>query len=163
MKTRRCRKDGIIRLGNAYRRRLEHLIARNDVTARVRVRAQILLLSDLGWGRDAIVDAAGTSTSTISRVRHQYIKEGLEIALSERSRPGGQKKLSDRAVQQIVAIACSEPPTGYARWSVRLLTQEVERRGISEVPIGRECIRVLLRDHDLKPWREKNVVRSRAD
>ena len=163
MESRRRRKDGTVRLGKANRLKLEKLVASNDVTARVRVRAQILLLSDRGWDRGSIIEATGSSTSTVSRVRGQFIEDGLDSALTEKPRPGIQKKLSERQVQQVVAIACSEPPEGYARWSVRLLTEEVERRGLADVPIGRECIRLLLRDHDLKPWREKNVVCSQAD
>jgi len=61
--------------------------------------------------------------------------------------------------QCIVALACGPPPEGRARWTVRLLTEEVVKRKL--VPrVGRETIRVLLESHDLKPWREKNVVRG---
>jgi len=63
--------------------------------------------------------------------------------------------------QRIIAAACSPPPEGRARWTVRLLTEEAIRRKL--VPrVGRETIRVLLESHDLKPWREKNVVRGEA-
>ena len=105
------------------------------------------------------MEAAGTSTSTISRVRSQYIAEGLDEALSEKPRPGAARKLSDRQVQRIIAVACTDPPEGFARWSVRLLTEEVHRRGLVGAGVSRERIRLVLRDHDLKPWREKNVVR----
>jgi|SRR5450631_68048 len=61
--------------------------------------------------------------------------------------------------QRIVALACGPAPEGRARWTVRLLTEEVVKRKL--VPrVGRETIRVLLESHDLKPWREKNVVRG---
>jgi hypothetical protein len=60
-------------------------------------------------------------------------------------------------MQQLVALACTDPPTGFARWSVRLLTKEAVSKGI--VPkVGRERIRLVLREHGIKPWREKNVV-----
>jgi hypothetical protein len=63
--------------------------------------------------------------------------------------------------QQVVALVCSSPPEGFARWTVRLLAQEAVSRKI--VPsIGREAIRMLLQRHDLRPWREKNVVRRQA-
>jgi hypothetical protein len=56
-------------------------------------------------------------------------------------------------------MVCSEPPEGCARWTVRLIAQEAVKRRL--VPkVGRETIRVLLESHDLKPWREKNVVRG---
>jgi hypothetical protein len=56
-------------------------------------------------------------------------------------------------------MACSAPPPGVARWTVRLIAQEAVKRRV--VPrVGRETMRVLLQSHDLKPWREKNVVRG---
>jgi putative transposase len=59
-------------------------------------------------------------------------------------------------------MVCSDPPEGFARWTVRLVAEEsVKRRLVPRV--GRETIRILLLSHDLKPWREKNVVRSRTE
>ena len=56
-------------------------------------------------------------------------------------------------------MVCSDPPEGRARWTVRLVAEEAVKRRV--VPrVGRETIRVLLLHHDLKPWREKNVVRG---
>jgi transposase len=152
--------DGIIRLGIRHRRQLEGILSSNGISVRVRVRAQILLLSDEGWDRESIVSAARTSTSTISRVRMQYINEGLDAALSEKPRPGAVPKLNAGQIQSIIAVACTEPPQGFARWSVRLLTEEVHSRGLADPGVSRERIRLILRDHDIKPWREKNVVRA---
>jgi putative transposase len=62
--------------------------------------------------------------------------------------------------QRIIAMVCSAPPAGQARWSVRLIAAEAVKRKL--VPgVGRETIRLLLQSHDLQPWREKNVVRGR--
>jgi hypothetical protein len=59
--------------------------------------------------------------------------------------------------QRVIAMVCSDPPQGQARWTVRLVAEEAVKRKL--VPkVGRETIRVLLLHHDLKPWREKNVV-----
>ena len=58
-------------------------------------------------------------------------------------------------------MVCSNPPEGQARWTVRLVAQEAVKRKL--VPrVGRETIRILLQSHDLKPWREKNVVHPRT-
>ena len=63
--------------------------------------------------------------------------------------------------QRIVALVCSPPPEGRARWTVRLLAEEAVKRKL--VPrVGRETVRILLESHDLKPWREENVVRGRT-
>ena len=88
------------------------------------------------------------------------LQGGLERALYERLRPGKVALLDAQHRQRIVALACGPPPEGRSRWTVRLLTEEVVKRKL--VPrVGRETIRVLLESHDLKPWREKNVVRGR--
>jgi hypothetical protein len=65
--------------------------------------------------------------------------------------------LDDAQQQRIIAMTCSNPPEGRARWTVRLVAQEAVKRRL--VPrVGREAIRIILLDHDLKPWRGKNVV-----
>ena len=151
--------DRTVRLDSKTRRKLKALLKGQEAAARERVRAQILLLSDKGWGRQMITEATGASVSTIGRVRRQYDEQGLAHALSESPRSGSPRKLTDRQEQQIVAIACSAPPDGFARWSLRLLTEEVHRRKVVD-SASRELIRVVLHHHELKPWREKNVVRT---
>jgi putative transposase len=75
--------------------------------------------------------------------------------------PGAAALLEDRQRQRIIAMVCSDPPEGRARWTVRLVAEEAVKRRL--VPrVGRETVRVLLLHHDLKPWREKNVVRGRT-
>lgn len=150
-----------VRLRKSRREQLERIIKGKGASARERVRARILLLSHAGWDRPSIAEATGSSTSTVGRVRRQYCQEGLAEALRERTRPGAPVKLTIAQEQEIAATVCTAPPAGFARWSVRLLTEEVIRRGICE-PVSDERIRIVLRDHDLKPWREKNVVHSEA-
>jgi hypothetical protein len=81
----------------------------------------------------------------------------LERALYDKARPGKKPLLDTPTRQRIIAMVCGQPPAGRARWSVRLVVAEALRRKI--VPrLGRETVRLLLESHDLKPWREKNVV-----
>ena len=69
---------------------------------------------------------------------------------------GQLRALDGEQRQRIIAVACSQPPCGRARWTVRLLTAEVIKRKL--VPrVGRETIRVLLESHELKPWRGKKM------
>ena len=96
----------------------------------------------------------------IRNVGHRYQQGGLQRALYEKERPGAAEVLDDSQKQRIIALVCSDPPEGRARWTVRLVVEEAVKRRL--VPrVGRETIRVLLLHHDLKPWREKNVVRGR--
>ena len=95
----------------------------------------------------------------IRKIAHRYREGGLERALYEKQRPGAAELLDALQKQRIVAMVCSKPPEGQARWTVRLVTEQAVKRKL--VPrAGRETIRILLQSHDLKPWREKNVVRG---
>ena len=127
----------------------------------VRVVRRALSLLQLAKGASApqISEVVPLTPQAIRKVGHCYQNGGLEAALYERQRPGAQTILDDRQKQRIIALVCSDPPEGRARWTVRLVAQEAVKRRL--VPrVGRETIRILLLDHDLKPWREKNVVRG---
>src|SRR5260370_27374058 len=87
-------------------------------------------------------------------------RRGLERALYEKQWPGAAEVLEDSQKQRIIAMVCSEPPEGRARWTVRLVVEEAVKRKLGP-RVGRETIRILLLHHDLKPWRETNVVRGR--
>jgi transposase len=117
----------------------------------------------LSAGQTAAQVAAtvGLTAKAVREIGRRYEQEGLERALCEKQRPGAVAVLEGRHQQRILAMVGSNPPEGYARWTVRLITQEAVKRKL--VPkVGRETIQVLLQSHDLKPWREKNVVRGRT-
>jgi len=100
------------------------------------------------------------TSQAIRRLGHRYQKAGLEGALYEKQRPGAAAVLDSGQKQRIIAMVCADPPEGRARWTVRLVAEEAVKRKL--VPrVGRETVRILLLHHDLKPWREKNVVRGR--
>ena len=125
----------------------------------VRVVLRALALLQLGRGASApwISRVVPLTAQAIRTIGRRYQRGGLEAALFEKQRPGAATVLDDSQKQRIIAMVCSDPPEGRARWTVRLVAQEaVKRRLIPRV--GRETIRILLLDHDLKPWREKNVV-----
>jgi hypothetical protein len=97
----------------------------------------------------------------VREIGRRYEDFGLEQALYDKQRPGAATVLEDSQRQRIIAMVCSNPPEGRARWTVRLVAEEAVKRRL--VPrVGRETVRVLLLHHDLKPWREKNVVRGRT-
>jgi transposase len=128
----------------------------------VRVVFRALALLHLADGASAPETARSVKKLTPKAVRdiaHRYEQEGLDRALYEKQRPGAKPLLSESEKQRIVAMVCSDPPEGRARWTVRLIVDEAVKRKL--VPrAGRETIRILLESHDLKPWREKNVVRG---
>jgi putative transposase len=130
----------------------------------VRTVRRAWILQQLGQGESGLRVAAkvGVAVNTVYQVRRRYQEEGLERALYDRPRPGAKPILDTRQKQRIIAMVCSGPPPGYARWSVRLIAAEAKKRKLVK-QVGRESIRILLVSHDLKPWREKNVVYCRVE
>jgi putative transposase len=129
----------------------------------VRVVLRALALRQLAQGSSApqIAKVIPLTAQAIRNIGHRYQRDGLESALFEKQRPGAASVLDDSQKQRIIALVCSDPPEGRARWTVRLVAQEAVKRKL--IPrVGRETIRILLLAHDLKPWREKNVVRGRT-
>ena len=147
-----------IRLEKRERLRLAELTSSGTCSARVFKRARVLQLLDGGWRPTDVPAAAGVGEATARRVRARYEAEGLDVALYDRPRPGAERLLTVREETKIVAMVCGSPPAGRSRWTVRLTAQEAVERGIV-AEVGRETVRILLRDHELKPWRERNVVR----
>jgi len=95
----------------------------------------------------------------IRRVRDGYIAGGISAAMEDKPKGNRLKRrLDDGHAAKIVSLACSAPPVGFARWTLALLAEEAVRRGIAP-KVSRDDVHRLLKHHDLKPWREKNVVR----
>lgn len=132
---------------------------RTPLSARVWRRIQVLLLLDSGQTVRATATSVGGYPREISRVGKRYLRGGLQHALAEDPRPKPAPKLDSTQQAAVVAMVCGPPPQGRTRWTLRLLAQEAGRRRIVET-VGYETIRMVLARHDLKPWREKNVVRA---
>ena len=140
---------------------LASLLSGGVQQVRVVLRALALLQLAKGVSAPRISDVVPLTPQAIRKIGHRYREGGLETALYEKQRPGAAAVLDDSQKQRIIAMVCSNPPEGRARWTVRLVVEEAVKRKL--VPhVGRETIRILLLAHDLKPWREKNVVRGRT-
>lgn len=139
---------------------LKKLLAGGIEAVRVVKRARVLQLLDEGLSANQAAAGVGVTPETARKIGWRYREHGLEVALREMPRPGNPRLLKPRQETRIIAIACSQPPDGFAVWSTALLAEEAIRQGI--VPsVSRETIRMVLKRHGLKPWREKNVVHSR--
>ena len=148
-----------VRLKPLERKYLRKLTTSGGSLARDVRRARVLLLLDGGWRNCDIPSASGASSSTVGRTKRRYVEDGLEVAVHDLPRPGPVPRITKRHEARIVAMVCAPPPTGRSRWTVRLIAEEAMGRGIVE-QIGRQRVDRLLREHDLKPWRKKNVVRT---
>jgi transposase len=124
---------------------------------RVIQRARTLLLLHEGQSPPAVARAVGVSAQAVRNIGWRYCSGGLDRALNDLPRPGGKPALDTTQSQQIVAMVCTDPPDGFARWTVRLIAEEAVKRKVVST-VGRETIRLLLLNHDLKPWREKKLV-----
>jgi putative transposase len=130
----------------------------------VRTVLRALALSHLHDGKSTggVADMVRLTPKAVRQIGRRYEDAGLETALYDKPRPGASSLLDESQRQRVIAMVCSDPPEGRARWTVRLVAEEAVKRKLVP-PVGRETIRVLLLHHDLRPWREKNVVRGRTD
>ena len=145
------RRKNPVRLTAEDRDTLEGLIASGYAPARQLSHARILLKADEAadtpaWPDAKIADALEVSRSTVARVRTRFAREGLEAALVHR-RPKNTKpkKLDGELEAHLIALACSEPPEGKKRWSVRLLAERFVSLDCAEEPISRELVRRTLK------------------
>ena len=136
-------------LNGKKRSTLKRLVSTGTDKARKINRARILLLADESPRGPSkkdreIMDNLGVSARTVAATRQRFVEEGLEGALNEKPRPGRPPKLSGRDEAMLTAIACSEPPEGRARWSVRLLADKLVELDIVD-SISREAVREYLK------------------
>lgn len=146
----------IVKLSETERSQLKELISSGEGTARHIRRAYILLKSDSSsggpnWKYQAICDAYEVSSLTVYNVRKNYIEGGLKRAIL-RKKPERvyERRLDGEGEAHLIALACSEPPDGYERWSLRLLKDRMVRLEIVE-SISHETIRQTLKKTSSSP------------
>jgi len=123
---------------------LKGYISQGKRSARAIKRAHLLLHRHAGKSPQESAELAGVSLATVYYVCHRYHAEGVKAALAERARSGQPRKLQLHHEAALTVLACSEPPDGQARWSVRLLHDKAIELGIVE-DVGRDTIRLFLK------------------
>jgi len=148
-------KKYVVTLKVEEREQLLALIGSGSAKARTITHARILLKADEDWHDHDICKALNVSVPTIERVRKQFVFEGFEASLKRRRpRRVYSRKLDGEQEARMVTLACSTPPKGYARWSLRLLADRVVQMKIID-SISHETVRQILDDNELKPWRRE--------
>ena len=136
----------VVKLSKAKRERLNDLISKGKSSARVQLRARILLHADTGkhgsgWNDAQISEALGTYPVMCFRVRRSFVTEGLDAVLTRKKRasPPTPPIFDGANEAKLIALACSKPPDGCARWTLRLLEQKLVELDIvaSDNTIGR--------------------------
>ena len=130
-------KKFVVRLGTEERRRSSDLIAKGKTSAKAILKARILLKADQGeggegWSDERICDALDTNLTMVSRTRAKLVEDGFDAVFARKKRetPPVQPIFDGSAQAQLIALACTKPPAGFARWTIRLLASEVVERKI---------------------------------
>ena len=137
-------KHNIVSLNIEERKLLETLIRSGNEPARTQTKARILLMADRSHGQRKkgveIAHGLMISRSTVIRVCDRYVHEGLQSSLYDKPRPGAEPKITGDVEAQLIVLACSDPPEGHARWTLRLFANRlVELKlvdSISHVAVG---------------------------
>lgn len=125
------------------RSQLESMIRSGSASARTLTRARILLLSDSSQGQglkdEKVTAAVMVCRTTVGQIRKRFVQEGLESALSDKPRPGAEPKITGDIEAKLVVLACSRPPKGRARWTLRLLADRLVELSLVE-SISHVCV-----------------------
>jgi putative transposase len=141
-------------LRSDQRKKLLKIIRTGHRKAREILYAHILLKGAQGWTDEQIARAFDISPDTVQRTRMRFVQSGLKAALQESPRPGAPRQLTTEQETQLIALACSKPPDGHARWTVRLLAEEaVKRRIVSGM--APETLRQILKKTPSSPGNSK--------
>ena len=132
------------------RRELLGIVSKGRNKAVVIQRAHILLKVEEGKTDAEISQLLYVSEQTIRRVRLRYVTDGLQAALEDKPHPSTGSDLDEKQEARVIALACSEPPAGQARWTLELLVQEILKDGIV-THISPETVRLLLKKTNSNP------------
>jgi Homeodomain-like domain len=143
-------KKYVVKLSEAERNRLDEMIHKGKSSAQTLMKARILLKADVseageGWSDSRIIEALDTSATTVYRTRQQLVEAGFEAVLSrkQRARPPVSPIFDGEKEAQLIALTCSQPPEGRARWTLRLLEEKVVELDIVDRASDSTICRVL--------------------
>ncbi len=147
------RKSYVVDLSPEERERLEKLISTGRTSSKRQIQARILLKADIsaagpGWSDEQIGEALEISLSTVARVRKRSVEQGLAVVLDRAvARRPSRRRLDGEQEARLLAVACSPPPEGRARWTLRLLTDKMVELEVLE-SISYETVRRALKKRD---------------
>lgn len=123
-------KKYIVQLTGEERERLGALVSKGKAAAYKIKHANILLKADAdgpAWKDKRIADAFGCHVQTVENVRRRFVTQGLQVALGRKrqTRPSRRRKLDGAGEARLIAVACSEPPEGHDRWTLKMLADEL--------------------------------------
>jgi transposase len=155
------RKRYIVDLTAAERAELRSVIRKGIAPARRLTRARVLLLADDGETDERIAAALHVHPTTVERIRQRFVAGGVERALRDQPRPGGRPKLDRKQEAFLIALACSAPPGGRARWTMQLLADRLVALEIVDA-ISDETVRRTLKKERAEAVAQKALVHRRG-
>ena len=133
-----------IKLDQADRQQLWNYVKQGERASRTITRARILLLADEQMSDEEIGAVLEVSRTTVYRVCKSYRKDGLKNALHDKPRSGAPSRIDGRVEATLTLLACSDPPEGYARWTLQLLADKLVELGVID-SISHESVRTVLK------------------
>jgi transposase len=143
------KKKHVVKLTKRQREIAQKIVDQLEGSPQKVKRAQVLLKADQhvdGWTDKQIADAFGCTTKTIENVRQRFCEQGFDVAVDgkQRERPPRERKFDGEAEAKLIALRLSDPPEGYANWTLDLLQERVVALSIVE-SVSRETLRVTLK------------------
>ena len=140
-----------VNLSQSEREHLQNLISTGSEKARKLTRARILLKANEGWTDPEIARSIDVGTATVERARKKYATEGLDRALNRKPTSRQQERKIDGAAEaHLIALTCSDPPEGYARWTLQLLAEQLVQLEQVEIDsVSTETVRRALKKTNL--------------
>ena len=150
-------KKYLVILTPAERDWLSGLVSAGRRSALTITRARILLKADQApggpaWEDQDIARALDCSVRTVERVRQRFVERGLEPALGRKpqDRPSRERKFDGAAEARLIALACSQPPEGHARWTLKLLADRLVELEVFD-SVSDETVRRVLKKTNSSP------------
>ena len=135
---------------------LQELVSKGRVAAHKRIHAQILLKTDAGpqgedWKEDRIAEAFGVTPRTVELIRKRFVEGGIEAAINRKEQLRRKEpKIDGKAEAYLIATACSLPPEGQCRWTLRGLADHLVELSLVE-SVSHETVRQTLKKTKLSP------------
>ena len=142
-----ARQTQFIQLSIEERRSLKTLFRSGRGANRLQTRARMLHLLDRQVPPPEIAQTLSCAIATVYNIKRRYESEGLEAALSDKERSGRPPRIDGRARAKITALACSQAPEEYARWTLRLLADRAVQLGFCET-ISHTAVKEILKQTD---------------
>ena len=137
-------KNKTLKLKASEVRYLKGFVRKGEKNVRAVKRANVLLLLHAGKSPTVIKNTLNMSRGSIYNIRDRYEQDSLAGALRDKQRSGQPRKYTNKHEAEIIALACTSPPKGRKRWTVRLLTEHVRKKK-GTTTIIRETIRLVLK------------------